>query len=235
MLNHADIYRCSVVSAVRSKEERFTSHLQEIYRVENDLSTWWQRVPSDMKSEVTGVPIVEKRDLPKILLVNLVYRQSLCALHSSIVPLFCWSKGDGTYSSARQVSAQIAFEHSCSISNLIKFVLATDCPISAMPLFVAYAAYSSCAIQIPFLWCSEASIKERARGNIEVNIDMIQQMSSYWKLASLLVISLLIESLQWNKLIWSVASLCSVPSQYTQTQSTDNLQRTQVYRWVCIL
>ncbi|KAH7246538.1 hypothetical protein BKA59DRAFT_200794 [Fusarium tricinctum] len=177
---------CSVVSVVRSKEDNFTSRLQQIYRVENDISTWWQRVPSDMKIEVTDVPIVEQRELPKILLVNLVYHQSLCALHSSIVPLFCWSKGDSTYSSAGQVSAQVAYEHSCSISDLIRSVLATDCPISAMPLFVAYAAYSSCAVQIPFLWCSEVSVKQRARANVESNINMIQQMSSYWKLASLL-------------------------------------------------
>lgn len=140
-----------------------------------------------MKVEVIDVPIVEKRELPKILLVNLVYHQSLCALHSSIVPLFCWSKGDGTYSSARQLSAQVAYEHSCSVSSLMRSVLATDCRISAMPLFVAYAAYSSCAVQIPFLWCSEASIRERARGNVEANVSMIQKMSSYWKLASLLV------------------------------------------------
>lgn len=185
--HRANIYRCSVVSAVKSKEDNFTSRLQEIYRVENDISTWWQRVPGDMKIEVTGVPIIKQRELPKMLLVNLVYHQSLCALHSSIVPLFCWSKGDGTYSSARQLSAQVAYEHSCSISNLMKSVLSTDCPVSAMPLFVAYAAYSSCAVQIPFLWCSEVPIRERARGNVEVNIGMIQQMSSYWKLASLLV------------------------------------------------
>jgi hypothetical protein len=154
-----------------------------------------------MKIEVTDVPIVEQRGLPKILLVNLVYHQSLCALHSSIVPLFCWSKGDGSYSSARQVSAQVAYEHSCSISNLIRSALLTNFPISAMPLFVAYAAYSSCAVQIPFLWCSEVLVKQRARANVEANINMIQQMSSYWKLASLLVIPLRTESPEWNKLI----------------------------------
>ncbi|KIL85329.1 hypothetical protein FAVG1_11284 [Fusarium avenaceum] len=177
---------CSVVSAVRSKEANFTSRLQEIYRVENDISTWWQRVPSDMKIEVTGVPIIKQRELPKMLLVNLVYHQSLCALHSSIVPLFCWSKGDGTYSSARQLSAQVAYEHSCSISSLIRSALATDCPVSAMPLFVAYAAYSSCAIQMPFLWCLETSIKERARGNIDVNIDLLAAKSSILEFTGIL-------------------------------------------------
>jgi hypothetical protein len=175
------------VSAVRSKEDNFTSRLQEIYRVEHDISTWWQKVPEVFKLDNSHTSTIERRELPKILLVNLVYHQSLCALHSSIVPLFCWSKGDGTYSSARLLSAQVAFEHSCFISNLIKPALASNCPISAMPLFVAYAAYSGCAVQIPFLWCSEGSVKQRARANVEANISMIQQMSSYWKLASLLV------------------------------------------------
>jgi nitrate reductase NapAB chaperone NapD len=211
------------VYAVRSKEDNFTSRLQEIYRVENDISTWWQKVPEAFKLDI-HTSTIEQRELPKILLVNLVYHQSLCALHSSIIPLFCWSKGNGTYSSARLLSAQVAFGHSCSISNLIKYTLATNCPISAMPLFVAYAAYSGCAVQIPFLWCSEVSVKQRARANVEANISMIQQMSSYWKLASLLVRARVYYVLDVEEAHLILASLCPVPSRYAQTQSTDDLQ-----------
>ncbi|KAF5606598.1 uncharacterized protein FSUBG_5997 [Fusarium subglutinans] len=121
-----------------------------------------------------------------MILTNLVYHQSLCALHSSTVPLFCWSKGDKTYSSARQLSAQVAFDHAVEISSLISGILTTGHTLSSMPIFVAYAAYSSCAIQIPFLWCSEPSVRERAQCNIDVNVRTIQGMSCYWKLASLL-------------------------------------------------
>ncbi|KAF4956374.1 hypothetical protein FGADI_3951 [Fusarium gaditjirri] len=175
----------SVVSAVRSEAD-FNSRLQEIFRVENNISSWWSNVPASFRLDPSCISITPRKDLPKIMLTNLVYHQSLCALHSSIVPLFCWSKGDRTYSSARQLSAQVAFDHAIAISNLTSAVLATGSPLSSMPIFVAYAAYSSCAIQIPFLWCSEPSVRERAQCNIDANVKMIQGMSSYWKLASLL-------------------------------------------------
>ncbi|KAG5808900.1 hypothetical protein H9Q74_006429 [Fusarium xylarioides] len=175
----------SVVCVVRSEGD-LKSRLQEIFRVENNISSWWNYVPSSFKLDASTLSSMPRKDLPKIILTNLVYHQSLCALHSSIVPLFCWSKGDRTYSSARQLSAQVAFDHAVAISSLITAILTTGYPLSSMPIFVAHAAYSSCAIQIPFLWCSEPSVKERAQSNIDANVKMIQGMSSYWKLASLL-------------------------------------------------
>ncbi|KAF5536616.1 hypothetical protein FMEXI_10215 [Fusarium mexicanum] len=177
--------RSSVVSVVRCEDD-LNSRLQEIFRVENNISSWWNNVPLTFKLDVSTVSNILQKDLPKIILTNLVYHQSLCALHSSIVPLFCWSKGDKTYSSARQLSAQVAFDHATAISSLISAILNTGHPLSSMPIFVAYAAYSSCAIQIPFLWCSEPSVRERAQSNIDNNVKMIQGMSNYWKLASLL-------------------------------------------------
>ncbi|CZR39140.1 uncharacterized protein FPRO_05668 [Fusarium proliferatum ET1] len=175
----------SVVSAVRSEGD-LNSRLREIFRVENNISSWWDNVPVAFKLDASTVSSIPRNILPKIILTNLAYHQSLCALHSSIVPLFCWSKGDKTYSSARQLSAQVAFDHAIAISSLISAILTTGYPLSSMPIFVAYAAYSSCAIQIPFLWCTEPSVKERAQSNIDANIKMTQGMSSYWKLASLL-------------------------------------------------
>jgi hypothetical protein len=174
------------VSVVRSEGD-LDSRLQEIFRVENNISSWWNKVPVAFKLDASTISIIPQKDLPKIILTNLTYHQSLCALHSSIVPLFCWSKGDKTYSSARQLSAQVAFDHAIAISSLISAVLDAGYPLISMPIFVAYAAYSSCAIQIPFLWCSEISVRERAQFNIDANVKMIQGMSSYWKLASLLV------------------------------------------------
>jgi hypothetical protein len=174
------------MSVVRSEGD-LNSRLQEIFRVENNISTWWNNVPVTFKLDASTVSTVPRNDLPKIVLTNLVYHQSLCVLHSSIVPLFCWSKGDRTFSSARQLSAQVAFDHATTISSLISAILVAGCPLSSMPIFVAYAAYSSCGIQIPFLWCSELSVKERAQSNIDANVKMIQGMSGYWKLASLLV------------------------------------------------
>lgn len=174
------------MSAVRSEGD-LNSRLREIFRVENNISSWWDNVPVAFKLDASTVSSIPRNSLPKIMLTNLAYHQSLCALHSSIVPLFCWSKGDKAYSSARQLSAQVAFDHAVAISSLISAILTTGYPLSSMPIYVAYAAYSSCAIQIPFLWCTEPSVKERAQSNIDANIKMTQGMSSYWKLASLLV------------------------------------------------
>ncbi|KAF5575499.1 hypothetical protein FPCIR_13121 [Fusarium pseudocircinatum] len=175
----------SVVSVVRSEGD-LNLRLQEIFRVENNISSWWNNVPVGFKLDASTISSLPRKDLPKIILTNLAYHQSLCALHASIVPLFCWSKGDRTYSSARQLSAQVAFDHAVAISSLIDAILTTSHPLSSMPIFVAYAAYSSSAIQMPFLWCSEPSVRKRAQSNIDANVKIMQGMSSYWKLASLL-------------------------------------------------
>ncbi|KAM0353145.1 hypothetical protein ACHAP4_008382 [Fusarium culmorum] len=175
-----------VAPIVRCKETALGSRIQQIFAIEDKILTWWANVPLRFKVDASIISNVYPESLPKILLVNFVYHQSLCALHSSIVPLFCWSKGDTSQSSARQLSAQIAFEHAGAISVLTSRILSTSCSLSAMPIFVAYAAYSSCAIQIPFLCCSEPTVRARARSNVELNMGVIEGMSSYWKLASLL-------------------------------------------------
>lgn len=141
----------------------------------------------DFKLTSSNIAAVPQEALPKLVLINIVYHQSLCALHASIVPLFCLSPGDGSWSSARQLSAQVAFEHACAASALINVVHSTISQLSSMPSFVAYAAYSGCAIQIPFMWCSNETVRERAHANVKSNIRMIHTMAAYWKFAALLV------------------------------------------------
>ena len=184
---NTDICRCSVVSVVRSKDTDLSIRVQQIFKAESETKAWWQRVPDSFKLDTSTILTTNQSTLPRILLTNLIYHQSLCALHSSIVPLFCWSKGDRAYSSARQLSAQIAFEHACTISILIRTLLNSGFHVSSMPIFVAYAAYSGCAVQIPFFWCSQPEVKAQAQLNVQANMNMMQEMSSYWNLASLLV------------------------------------------------
>ncbi|RTE80224.1 hypothetical protein BHE90_005297 [Fusarium euwallaceae] len=177
---------CDVVSAVKSPEVGLDRKIADIFVIENKLSVWWGTVQPDFKLDPRDMGGIEQKEFSTILLMNLVYYQSLCALHASIVPLFCWTKGDRNWPSARQLSAQTAFEHAGRVSELIGSVLPTCTRLSAMPSYVAYAAYCSCAIQIPFLWCSEPTIRERAHVNVGANVRMMQAMSPYWKLASLL-------------------------------------------------
>ncbi|KAI8660008.1 hypothetical protein NCS56_01219400 [Fusarium sp. Ph1] len=179
---------CHVVCAVKTPEVGMDSKIADICTIENKLSAWWEAVQPDFKLDPHDMRGVEQKEFSTILLTNLVYHQSLCALHASIVPLFCWTEGDGSWSSARQVSAQTAFEHAGIVSELINGVLSKCTRPSAMLSYVAYAAYCSCAIHIPFLWCSQPTIRERAYANVGANVRMMQAMSPYWKLASLLEI-----------------------------------------------
>lgn len=56
-----------------------------------------------------------------------------------------------------------------------------------MPSFISYAAYSGCAIQIPFLWSSNPAVRSRAAGNVRANVQMIHEIAVHWKIAALLV------------------------------------------------
>ncbi|KAH7148987.1 hypothetical protein B0J13DRAFT_295137 [Dactylonectria estremocensis] len=175
----------SVVSSFKSKSD-FGAKLTDIHTLDEEISSWWRNVQSNFKLSQSNITAVPHDTLPRIMLANLVYHQSLCALHASIVPLFCWASGEESWSTARQVSAQRAFDHASQISELISAVLSTHRSLSAMPNFVAYAAYCGCAIQIPFIWCLNQKIKERAQANVKANITMIHMMANYWKFAALL-------------------------------------------------
>ncbi|OBT75851.1 hypothetical protein VF21_04434 [Pseudogymnoascus sp. 05NY08] len=77
-----------------------------------------------------------------------------------------------------------------SISARVSDIHALDAQIAecAIPSFIAYAAYCGCAIQIPFLWCSEPSVREKAHANVRTNIRMIHLSAKYWKFSALLEI-----------------------------------------------
>ncbi|KAH7148209.1 hypothetical protein EDB81DRAFT_791762 [Dactylonectria macrodidyma] len=175
----------SVVSSLKSESD-FSVKLTDIHTLDEKISGWWRSMPSGFKLSPSNITAVPHDALPKVVLANLVYHQSLCALHASIVPLFCWTSSDESWSTARQVSAQRAFDHACEVSELISAVLATYPRLSGMPNFVAYAAYCGSAILIPFMWCLNSKIKERAQANVKANITMIHMMANFWKFAALL-------------------------------------------------
>ncbi|KAH8681957.1 hypothetical protein BX600DRAFT_544414 [Xylariales sp. PMI_506] len=176
----------SVVSSIKSTGATFSTKISDIHSLDEKISSWWQKIPANFKLSGSNIETVPVDLLPKILLVNLVYNQCFCALHASIVPLFSWSPSDGSWSLARKLSAQVAYEHACEVSAIIEAVLTKYPRLSAMPSFVCYAAYSGCAIQIPFMWCLNPKVRERARANVRANVTMIHAMADYWKLAELL-------------------------------------------------
>lgn len=158
-----------------------------IHALDEQLSEWWRKLPPALRLTSSNMVNTPNDLLPKILLLNVVYHQSRCALHASIVPLFCWGQGDETWSTARQTWAQVAYDHACAISELLDAVLLTFNRLSAMPSFIAYAAYCGCAIQIPFMWSSNQTVRERTTANVRTNVQMISTIAAYWKFAALLV------------------------------------------------
>jgi hypothetical protein len=179
--------RSSVVSFIKSPDSGLKSRIPGIHELDENISHWWRNLRPDFKISPSNIATVPRDRLPKILLINIAYHQSLCALHASIVPLFSWSASDESWSLARQLSAQVAFEQAKLVSALIGAVLSNLDSLSAIPGFIAYAAYCACAIQIPFLWCSNLVVKDLAHANIKTNVRLIQSMATYWKFAALLV------------------------------------------------
>ena len=179
-----------MTSLIKSLETGLVDRVYDIHRLDERISKWWSSVPPQLKLNPSEVPTADSFCLPRLLLLNVVYHQSLCALHASIVPLFCWTIGEEEeekWALARKTSAQVAYEHACSISALIDAVLSHYPKLAAMPAFVSYAAYCGCAIQIPFMWSADTTVNQRAHLNVKANIRMIRAMAKYWKFADLLV------------------------------------------------
>ena len=133
-----------VVPLVRSPPSNSAERLSAIYSLDEDLRKWWKRLPGSLKIDTSCALTVEKDLVPKVLLLDIFFHQSLCVLHSSLVPIFSWSKEDDVLPTAVQTSAQVAYDHACEVSKLIECILNGYERLGAMPSFVAYAAYCGC-------------------------------------------------------------------------------------------
>jgi hypothetical protein len=181
--------RSAVLTLIKTSESGFCDRIAAMYTLDDELSRWWCKLPSHLRLTPSDIAKIPHGRVPNTLLLNVVYHQSIVALHASIVPLFCWSttNNPSSYSTARLSSAQVAFEHACAISALLEAVLSSHIRLGAIHTFVAYAAYSGCAIQIPFMWCLNLAVKQRTTSNVRANVNMIRGMAPFWKLAAYLV------------------------------------------------
>ncbi|KAI1421451.1 hypothetical protein F5Y12DRAFT_705530 [Xylaria sp. FL1777] len=175
----------SVSSLLKSPETSLQKRIPAILALDERLQKWWQTVQPDLKLTPQTVKLLSTANFTRVLHLNSLYHQSLCALHASLVPLFCCSPGDG-WCAARQLSAQIAFEHAGEMSSLIMAILDTTSRTSGVPMFTGYTAYCCCSILMPFMWCSNPAIRERVHGNITANSKLLQLMTVDWKFASIL-------------------------------------------------
>ncbi|KAI0148667.1 hypothetical protein GGR57DRAFT_475151 [Xylariaceae sp. FL1272] len=178
----------SVVSLLKSPDDT-SPHLRipAIMALDERLAKWWRALPATLKLTPATIQIMPREIIPRILHINMLYHQSICALHASLVPLFCGSQGEEGWYTIRQLSAQVAFEHACEVSAHVIATLEIFPRTSALPMFMGYAAYCGCVIQMAFMSCSNQDIKERVQRNVRANSRLLQLMSEDWKFASLLL------------------------------------------------
>ena len=176
-----------VFAVVKHLESSVGDRFTKIYSLDDALTRWWSALQPKHRLTPETLPQIAVHQLPLALLVNVVYHQSMCALHASVVPLFSWTTSDDSWAAARQASAQKTYEHAGAVSDLIAATLDAHPKLAMTHSFLAYAAYSGCAVQIPFKWSSNPMIKKRAITNVSKNLKIIQSMAPYWKFAALVV------------------------------------------------
>ncbi|KIN00009.1 hypothetical protein OIDMADRAFT_55899 [Oidiodendron maius Zn] len=163
-----------------------SSRVRAIQELDSKILEWRSAMPQSLELSAATISLVPPHTLPLLLLIHIVYHQCLCSLHASIIPLFSLGLSEEGFSYARQISAQIAFEHANSVSSLIEAMLEHSLDLSRLPSFVGYSAYCSCVIQAPFISCTKAGIRERALINVLANLRVIQQLGKFWKFIYLL-------------------------------------------------
>jgi hypothetical protein len=183
-------HRTDVYEATKDSSHATPSGLSSIQVLDSELRKWYSELPSVFKLMSDGTSTCNADIRPHVLLLHVTYHQCLCALHCSIVPLFSLSKATdgGHYIHSQRLSAQIAFENADAISRIIKANL-TQIPSDAYrwPGFVGFALYCSCAIQLPYLWCSDAELSHTIRGNIRDNLSAMAVIGQNWKYVAGLV------------------------------------------------
>lgn len=185
------LHRTDVYEATKDANHANPSGLSAIQILDSDLRTWYSELPSVFKLASDGTSTCNADIRPQVLLLHVTYHQCLCALHCSIVPLFSLSRASsesGHYVHSQRLSAQIAFENASEISSIIKASLTQE-PSDAYrwPGFTGFALYCSCAIQLPYLWCSDAELSRTIRGNIRDNLSAMAVIGQNWRYVAGLV------------------------------------------------
>lgn len=184
----------AVESLIRQPESSSSGLIAGIQALDERVQSSLANMPTELQLDASSISSVSMDRLKGKLSVQLMYHQCLCALHSSIVPLFSWSRSDGRYLYARQVSAQTAFEHANTMSSLLAAALSLDLQANRLPSFIGYAAYCACAIQMPFLWCQNPEVKQRTIQNVMTNLRTIHAIGEHWQ--NILILVRLLQSIK---------------------------------------
>ncbi|KAL1961575.1 hypothetical protein VTN77DRAFT_1427 [Rasamsonia byssochlamydoides] len=187
---------CKVRTTIAKSDLDMASYVATLYGLDDEIASWRRNLPEFMVLGASMMNWQPHDALPRLLLINIIYHQCLCALHSSIVPLFCCGNPSHDWETTRTSSARVAYEHANAMSELIGAALNMCWDVSRIPSFVGFAAYCASAIQIPFTWCSDPEVAREAHQNVTVNVNVIRELGKYWKLVALLETNL--------RTLWSV-------------------------------
>lgn len=157
--------------------------LRSLQTLDTRLRAWQKDLPEVFA--LSRACIGPSKEKCQILSLHIIYHQVMCALHSSIVPLFSLTPLKGECELFQMTSAQTAFFHAQQVSSI--FVQTGSLIRLPTVGFLGYAAYCSSAVQMPFLWCQKSHIRQSAYFNIEANLKVLNAVGKHWKLVAILV------------------------------------------------
>ena len=177
----AEVDRFVQTSSRKPGEER----LRILYQLDEKVNVWHKGVPAKYKLEtISSFKALSESILANVILINLMYHQCCCSLHSSVVPLICCrtEANPGAISStARLLSAQLCYEHANEISNILSCTMFHSWDSARVAPFAGFAAYSASAVQCAFYWTTNPDISHKMKTNLPINLKFIQLLSPHWE------------------------------------------------------
>jgi hypothetical protein len=175
----------SVYKLISDIEQEPVVRLSALSSMDAELRQWRAYLPHCFSAALLDDTNSDDHRLRvSVLILHVIYHQSMCALHASVVPLISLGAARHfmPYTHAQRLSAQVAYENACTVSSLVSNAVSRY-PGDAYQWsgFVGYALYCSCACQLPFLWSDESSISECASKNIKTNLETMAKIGLNWR------------------------------------------------------
>ncbi|KAH8880880.1 hypothetical protein GQ53DRAFT_889362 [Thozetella sp. PMI_491] len=186
LIKLADLWN-SVYLFIRDSDLGGSQKLLRIQTLDDQLRAWRRDLHETFELTPGILNAASRSVISQITLLHIGYHQSMCVLHSSIVPLFSLNPTGHDNAYAQKISAQTALEHARHVSAVFRDYLSPSGCTKQASGFVGYAAYCSCAIQLPFLGCTKPEVSLAARANIKLNYEIMGIIGHQWKIIKVLV------------------------------------------------
>ncbi|PHH87071.1 hypothetical protein CDD83_9345 [Cordyceps sp. RAO-2017] len=189
MVRLASIW-ASICGLVQDDSQDIGQKILAFHRLDGELRAWKANLHPALDldhGQMDMDPSDDAASWLRLTTLHIGFHQAMCVAHSCVVPLFSLASfaPAESWGYLQTTSAQIAVSHARQISNI--FIQSSGRPsIPAWGGFIGYAAYCSCAIQLPLLWCRSSSVRASACANIEANLETMRLIGKRWKLVNAL-------------------------------------------------